>query len=83
MSKTADGRNMTPFAKNVRSMNFFSIFVNNQVDEQMAEKLAESSSSAVFENLNKDEKESSTYNNNNQNNNTISLAKMQSRTKSE
>ena len=28
-------RKGSPFAQNVRNMNFFSIFVNNSVDEQM------------------------------------------------
>ena len=53
------GRRDTPFTQNVRSMNFFSVFVNKSVDEQiMVDKLAsQTGGSMAIENLNRDDKE--------------------------
>ena len=55
--KTVDFHNMTPYAKNMRSMNFFSMFVNNSVDVKQTASKLEKTNSAFVENLNKDDKE--------------------------
>lgn len=49
----------TPFSKNVRSTNFFNIFVNNSVDTKidLEKNASQTSSSLAIENVNRDDKE--------------------------